>query len=167
MGNPMNTYTHNTHRNAAFTLIEILIVVVILGILAAVVIVQISGMRADAERSAFISSGQIFQEAAYRYFLDNGAFPPDRRSGRLPDGFGDYITSQSWERLTPIDGLWDMEADSYGLTSSLGVHFKSGTGDRKDDAYMQKIDAIIDNGDLATGIFRKLAGRRYYFVIAE
>ena len=116
MGNPMNTYTHNTHRNAAFTLIEILIVVVILGILAAVVIVQISGMRADAERSAFISSGQIFQEAAYRYFLDNGAFPPDRRSGRLPDGFGDYITSQSWERLTPIDGLWDMEADSYGLT---------------------------------------------------
>jgi len=163
----MNTYTHNRHRNAAFTLIEILIVVVILGILAAVVIVQISGMRADAERSAFISSAQIFQEAAYRFYLDNGAYPRDRRSGRLPDGFGDHVTSQSWERRTPIDGLWDMEADSYGLTSSLGVHFKNGSGDRKDDDYMQEIDAIIDDGDLDTGVFRKLAGRRYYFVLAE
>ncbi len=60
-----------------------------------------------------------------------------------------------------------MEADSYGLTSALGVHFKNGTGDRKDDAYMQVIDAIIDDGDLSTGVFRKLAGRRYYFVVAE
>jgi len=59
-----------------------LIVVLILGILAALVLVQISGMRADAERAAFISSGQIFQEAASRYFLDNGAFPRDRRSGK-------------------------------------------------------------------------------------
>ena len=32
---------------------------------------------------------------------------------------------------------------------------------------MQEIDAIIDDGDLATGVFRKLAGRRYYFVLAE
>ncbi len=60
-----------------------------------------------------------------------------------------------------------MEAASYGLTSSLGVHFKNGTGDRKDDAYMQEIDAIIDDGDLASGSFRKLAPRRYYFVVAE
>ncbi len=154
-------------RNAAFTLIEVLIVVLILGILAAVVIVQITGMRTDAERAAFISSGQIFQEAAYRYFLDNNDFPEDRRSGRLPDGFGDYVTSQSWERRTPIDGLWDMESDSYGFIASLGVHFKNGTGDRKDDAYTQEIDAMIDDGDLATGVFRKLAPRRYYFVLAE
>ena len=163
----MNTHTKNTNRIAAFTLIEILIVVLILGVLASVVIVQISGMRTEAERSAFISSGQIFQEAAYRYYIDNKAFPPDVRSGRLPDGFGDYITSRSWESRTPIDGLWDMEANSYGLTSSLGVHFKNGTGDRKDDAYMREIDAAIDDGDLATGVFRKLAARRYYFVVVE
>ena len=91
-----------------FTLIEILIVVVILGILAGVVMAQINGLHEDAERAAFISSGQIFQEAAYRYYLDNGSFPEGRRSGRLPDGFGDYVTSQSWERATPIGGLWDM-----------------------------------------------------------
>ena len=166
----MNTYTHNMRRHASargFTLIELLIVVLILGILAAVVIVQFAGMREEADRAAFISSGHIFQEAAYRYFLDNGEFPEDRRSGRLPDGFGDYITSQMWEQRTPIDGLWDMEADTYGVTSALGVHFRNGTGDRKDDEYMEEIDAVIDDGDLATGFFRKLAGRRYYFVVAE
>ena len=124
----MNTDQQHNATAAGFTLIEILIVVVILGILAAVVIVQFTGLRDDAERAAFISSGQIFQEAAYRYCLDNGSFPEGRRSGRLPDGFGDYVTSQSWERATPIGGLWDMASDSYGLVSSLGVHFKNGTG---------------------------------------
>ncbi len=32
---------------------------------------------------------------------------------------------------------------------------------------MQQVDAILDDGDLATGFFQKVAGKRYYFVIAE
>ena len=32
---------------------------------------------------------------------------------------------------------------------------------------MQEIDSVIDDVDLATGSFRKLAARRYYFVVAE
>ena len=150
-----------------FTLIEILIVVVILGILASVVMAQISGLHEDAEQAAFISSGQIFQEAAYRFYLDTGAYPEKRASGKLPDGFGYYITSQQWVGGTPIGGLWDMAADQYGFTSSLGIHFKNGSGPRKDDAYMQQIDAAIDDGDLSTGIFQKVGGKRYHFVIAE
>ena len=150
-----------------FTLIEILIVVVILGILASVVMAQINGLHEDAERAAFISSGQIFQEAAYRFFLDTGSYPEKRPSGKLPDGFGYYVTSQQWEGGTPIGGLWQMAAGQYGLRSSLGVHFKNGTGPEKDDAYMQQIDAAIDDGDLSTGIFQKVAGERYHFVVAD
>ncbi len=162
----MNTHTQKHETATGFTLIEILIVVVILGILAAVVMVKITGLREDAERAAFISSGQIFQKAAYRYYLDNGSYPEEQGSGKLPDGFGYYVTSQSWESGTPIGGLWDMAADSYGFTSSLGVHFK-GAGAMKDDAYMQQIDASIDDGDLTTGVFQKVGGKRYFFVVAE
>jgi len=163
----MNTHTQQHKRATGFTLIELLIVVVILGILASVVIGQVNGISDNAQRAAFISSGQIFQEAAYRYYLDNGSYPENRGSGKLPDGFGYYITSQQWKKGTPIGGLWDMSFDQYGLTSSLGVHFKNGTGPRKDDAYMQQIDAMIDDGDLTTGMFQKVGGKRYYFVVAE
>jgi len=32
---------------------------------------------------------------------------------------------------------------------------------------MQQIDEITDDGDLATGAFRKIADDRYYFIVAE
>ena len=163
----MNTHTREHATATGFTLIELLLVVVILGILAGVVIGQVNAISEDAQRSAFISSGQIFQEAAYRYYLDNGSYPENRASGKLPDGFGYYITSQQWESGTPIGGLWDMSFDQYGVTSSLGVHFKTSAGPRKDDAYMQQIDASIDDGDLTTGVFQKVGGKRYYFILAE
>ena len=52
------------------------------------------------------------------------------------------------------------------MTSALGVHF-DGTGQTRDDMYMREIDALVDDGDLATGRFRKLEDGRYYSIIRE
>lgn len=153
-------------RNRAFTLIEILIVVVILGILAAIVIPQFTEASGDAARAAFITNGRTFSQAAVRFQLDHGAYPEDAGSGVLPAGFDDYIQRSRWEGGTPIGGVWDAENNSFGLTSSVGVHF-DGTGDTQDAAYMLELDTIYDDGDLATGGFRQIAGDRYYFVVAE
>ena len=157
-----------TRRAAAtgFTLIEILVVVVILGLLAGIVIAQFVDSRKDAEQTAFVSSGRIFAEAAVRFHLDTGSYPEDSSSGDLPAGFEDYITPNQWVGGTPIGGVWDSENNSFGIISAMGVHF-NGTGATRDDAYMQEIDAVVDNGDLATGFFRKIAGDRYYFIVAD
>ena len=50
------------------------------------------------------------------------------------------------------------------MASPAGVHFTDPQTAR-DDAYMQTIDAVVDNGDLATGFFRRVGARRYYFVL--
>ena len=76
------------------------------------------------------------------------------------------MQQNKWEGGTPIGGVWDAENNSFGLTSSIGVHF-NGMGKTRDDAYMQQIDAAMDDGDLATGGFRKIAGDRYYMVVVE
>ncbi len=163
----MDTQHHNSNVNRnGFTLMEVLIVVLILGVLAAMIIAQFAGATDDAERAAFIANGRIFREQAKHFHLDNGVYPEDASSGSLPDGFGYYVQQNKWEGGTPIGGVWDAELNSFGLTSSIGVHF-NGTGETRDDAYMQQIDEITDDGDLATGAFRKIAADRYYFIVAE
>ena len=70
----------------AFTLIEILVVVLILGLLAAIVIPQFRDFTGETQRAAFISSARIFVAAAKRYELDYGVYPAAGH-GTLPDGF--------------------------------------------------------------------------------
>jgi prepilin-type N-terminal cleavage/methylation domain-containing protein len=151
---------------SGFTLIELMIVIAILGILASIVIANAKDFRDDAGQAAFVTAGDIFANAARRFHLRTGDYPEDAGSGDLPAGFGDYIQSNQWEGGTPIGGVWDMEHYSFGVISALGVHF-DGTGDTRDDAFMQQIDAITDDGDLATGGFRKIADDRYYFIVAD
>jgi prepilin-type N-terminal cleavage/methylation domain-containing protein len=160
-----HTITTRSARPCGFTLIELLIVMVIMGVLASLVIAQFRDSKDDAARTAFVSSGRAFLEAAQRYQLDNGDFPEDSASGTLPAGFGDYVTATYWEGGTPIGGVWDAEKDSFGITSGVGVHF-DGTGDTRDDAYMQQVDRSIDDGDLTTGGFQKIDDGRYYFIVA-
>jgi prepilin-type N-terminal cleavage/methylation domain-containing protein len=161
-----------THRSIpnrlkrGFTLIEILIVVVILGVLASVVIAQFSGVSDDAQRTAFITSGKTFVEAAQRYYIDYGYFPNDA-PGRLPDGFGDYVTAHQFEGVTPIGGLWDTAENAYGFRASLGVFYGAGApSPHRDDDYMRLIDEAVDDGDLATGSFQKVANTRYFWVVS-
>lgn len=152
-------------RRRGFTLIEILIVVLILGILAAVVVASLNTTTDDAKKNAFAASIKIFANASMRYAVDTGAYVGDGSSGQVPAGFAPYINSNSYTSVTPIGGVWDTEYNSYGIISAVGVHF-NGQGETRDDAYMAEIDAILDDGDLSTGAFRKLGAGRYYWVIA-
>jgi len=106
-----------------FTLIELMFVIVILGVLASIVLGQFRDMTGDAGRSAFMTSGRIFTEAAMRFQLDTGDYPEDAASGVLPLGFGDYVQANRFEGGTPLGGVWDSEYDSFGIISAIGVHF--------------------------------------------
>jgi prepilin-type N-terminal cleavage/methylation domain-containing protein len=152
-------------RTTAFTLIEILIVVVILGILAMVVISLFRTTTDDAMRTAFVTSARSYCEAAVRYRLDTHEYLENAASGVMPAGFATYIRTADWGH-TPLGGVWDTELNTFGVTSALGVHF-NGTGQTRDDVYMQEVDARFDDGDLTTGGFRKLDADRYYFVLAD
>jgi prepilin-type N-terminal cleavage/methylation domain-containing protein len=162
----MNRHPLTSRGTLGFTLIEILIVVTILGVLAAIIIAQFSGAAEEAKKNAFVTNIKIFVESAERFRLDTGEYLEDSSSGVLPAGFGDYVQQIKWESVTPIGGVWDAEYNSFGIISAVGVHF-NGQGDTQDDAYMQTVDAIFDDGDLGAGFFRRLGGGRYYAVIAD
>ncbi len=162
----MNLKTKTKNRSHGFTLIELMIVMLILGILASLVIARVQVATDDASRATFLTNIRAFVEAAQRYRLATNEYLPETESGVVPVGFETYIKPEGWVRRTPIGGRWDVEFNTFGVTSALGIHF-TGPGQQPDDAYMQEIDAAMDDGDLTTGVFQKLAADRFYFIIAE
>ncbi|MBO6513176.1 MAG: type II secretion system protein [Phycisphaerales bacterium] len=148
-----------------FTLVEILIVVVILGILAAIVVPRFAGASQDAQIGAFITSLKTYADASEYYAAREGSYPDDGSSGEVPDGFEGYIDADEWTAGTPMGGVWDTELNDSGVGAAVGVHFNDGSN--PGDAVMLLVDERFDDGDLSTGLFQRLAGDRYYFVLAE
>ena len=77
-----------------FTLIEIMVVIIILGILASYVAVRITGQTEDARRTQARIQIETFETALKMYKLDNGSYPSTEQglqalveaptTGRLP-----------------------------------------------------------------------------------
>jgi general secretion pathway protein G len=86
-----------------FTLIEIMVVVVILGILAAVIIPRISGKPEQAKRTKAVTDIKSIETALALFMLDNGFYPSTEQglealvteptSGQIPNNFqeGGYL----------------------------------------------------------------------------
>ena len=155
--------THQPTTRTGFTLVEILIVVVILGILAALVVPKFSNATDEAKMGAFIGSIKTFADACEYFAVKEGYYPPDGSSGQLPAGFEAYVDQSEYESPTPLGGVWDVEFNEMGITSAVGVHFN---GDPV-PGFMLSIDEKFDDGDLAGGMFQQLAADRYYYIVAR
>ena len=62
-------------NDEGFTLIELLIVIVILGILAAVVVFAVGGITQDAEENACEAEKRAVETAVEAYNADNSGYP--------------------------------------------------------------------------------------------
>ncbi len=97
--------TRSTKRMQGFTLIEILIVVVILGILAAIVIPQFTDASMEAARSNLQSQLQTVRSQIELYNVQNPATPFDTGTalGTFWDVLvmGNYLMSEPKNPLTP------------------------------------------------------------------
>ncbi|MFL6059628.1 MAG: competence type IV pilus major pilin ComGC [Marmoricola sp.] len=61
--------------DAGFTLIELLIVIVILGILAAIVVFSVKGITNRGDQSACQANQSTAQTAVEAYYAQNGSYP--------------------------------------------------------------------------------------------
>lgn len=137
-----------------FTLVEIMVVVVIIGILAAVALPAFQRVRRRAVSSRYINDARQVRDAAERYALENGSFPPNGIGGLHPNLRGYVPDSLFNSTSTPLGGVWDWDYQQDGFTASVSVYQFTVS-----DAQLLEIDRTIDDGDLNAGLFRKIGSK--------
>ena len=151
--------------HTAFTLIELVVVILILGILAAVAAPRLVATSSETSQQAFIRHLLVFYNAVERYYLDHQAFPPDSPTGVMPPELDPYLRATEFTKQTPIGGQWDYATTAYGLIAGVGVHFPGGAG-FPGFTVMNEIDTLLDDGLIDKGSFqRKDSGARFYFIL--
>ncbi len=145
-----------------FTLIELLVAVVVIGILASMGIPTFLKVTRNSRAASFASDVNTLAKASETYIMESGQWPPDTTSGVFPSELAGYFAQRFFESSTPMGGKWDYEQFDSGVTSAVGV--VSPTLPEED---IEKVDSLIDDGNLTTGQFRRIADDRYFWVIAE
>src|SRR5690606_35719568 len=90
-----------------FTLVEIMIVVVIIGLPAAIAIPALQRVQRRTQATRFISDLRTFTQASDSYALENGVWPGNAGSGVVPPGMSDQISTAAWTATNTLGGRWN------------------------------------------------------------
>lgn len=108
------------NRANAFTLVEILIVVVILGILAAIVIPQFTKASESAVRSTLKSQLQTLVSQIELYRVRNRGTYPEIGDGQSNNGWGDLI-DEGYIKTEPLNAYVGMTNLVTGDNTAMAI----------------------------------------------
>lgn len=138
-------------KNSAFTLVEIMVVAVIIGLLAALALPTIQKAKQNTIFSRLLNDFRIFSNAVEQFSLATGDFPEDSNTGSIPSGMEDYIKAGLWSEGPSIGGTWDIEKSGPDYLSAIGVHRYE-----VDDDVLMAFDTSYDDGSRSSGRFKKI-----------
>jgi prepilin-type N-terminal cleavage/methylation domain-containing protein len=110
-----------------FTIVELLVVIVVIGILAAITIIAYNGIQARAQASAVSSALDQTNRKLALYLVDNSAYPPDLATAGINNSgatsyqysFNNAVSPQTY-CVTATDGTTSYFASSTTNTPASG-----------------------------------------------
>ncbi|WMO50762.1 type II secretion system major pseudopilin GspG [Escherichia coli] len=120
----MNSLSRTQKPRAGFTLLEVMVVIVILGVLASLVVPNLLGNKEKADRQKAISDIVALENALDMYRLDNGRYPTTEQGLEAliqqPANMADSVTT------VPVDTLNDCQRSRGAMIISISARVKKG-----------------------------------------
>lgn len=142
-------------RRAGFTLVEIMIVVVIIGLLASIAVPGFQQVRKKAQATTLGVDMRALAASFGQFAMENGSYPASAAPGNLPAGMVGWISEDTWLGDTPIGGNFGWINISGG-GFSLALLYVSEPDTDVDT--LVEVDEIIDDGDLFDGAVILIGG---------
>ena len=150
-------------RSKAFTLIEVIVVVIVIGILAAMVVPKFASAQDDARLAATAEDLHSIEVALGMYYATNSAYPVDVYPKLTPSTLGSYFKAENpLAKPAPIGGNYDYEGTPNW--SPVQISIRSEGEDSHTQADALALDVYMDDGDLSTGSLRRDGTRTYYII---
>lgn len=137
------TRVHADRRG--FTLVELMTVIIVLGLLAAIAVFKYMDLRNTARAAEVLGDFRSVMVGSYNYYSDFNDWPPDAGPGAPPPGLLPYLpgsTNFSKPEYT-------LEYDNLGLGSG---------------AYMIGVTVTSSDANLMDRLIRNLGGKAPFFV---
>jgi len=160
----MNLFVHPPPRrsHAAFTLVEIMIVVVIIGLLAAIAIPAFKRVQESAQVNRAVNDFRVFSQAFETFATQNGTWPPNASASVVPTGMSGDFKASVWAGTSSIGGKWNWDRNLGGVIAGVSIQNFTAT-----DAQLEAIDAKLDDGVLTSGIFQKVSTTRVTYILEQ
>lgn len=134
------TLSSLSSRNPGFTLIEVMIVVTIVGLLAAIAVQTFRQVKSSSRATIITNDLRLLRDAFQLYALEYGKWPDAANAGETPPEMKGAVQDLGIDRSY---GQWRWVPPQIQLTTLID-----------DPEVMQKVDKQIDDGNLATGNFQ-------------
>jgi len=158
MSSALHRPSHATRRG--FTLVEIMVVVVIIGLLAALALPAFQRSQRASQNARVINDFRIFVQSFEVYNTQSGSWPPNAAAGAIPAGMSGNFKEDTWTHPTTIGGQWNWDFNRPEFTAGVSI-----SGFTCGDAQLKEIDIKIDDGNLSTGFFQKINTSRVSYII--
>lgn len=148
---------------SAFTLVEIIVVVIVIGILAAIAAPKFVGAQVDTELASTAEDLRAIEYAVSMYYAKHGSYPRDVNRSKAVSVLGEFFkTENPFQKIAPIGGVYDYEGPPNWSPVQISIRSERRGSHSRERA--QQLDEYMDNGDLSTGSVRRKGNRTYYII---